>query len=206
LPEKLKEQVDFLESHKHIDALVSGYTIFEQGQISRLRVVIHRSTKQMIHGWLTMRGFGGLIESTGIVRKETLKRLGGFNEALSTSAGLDLSVRLYTDSCLEILPYPQVLYRISLDQWHKDHDSLKRDLSVISALYSKKMEGLHQMEKWHRSYFAWQEASDGGTWGRIRLMIRSILKFHIRDLAMFYSLSSRNIFAWFRGRRFVIEI
>lgn len=206
LPEKLKEQVDFLENHKHIDALVSGYAIFEQGQKSGIRVVAHRSTKRMIHGWLTMRGFGGLIESTGIVRKETLKRLGGFNETLSTSAGLDLSTRLFTESRLEILPYPQVLYRISLDQWHKDQDSLKRDMGVISTLYSKKIEGLLQMEIWHRSYFAWQEASEGGAKGRLRLMIRSLLKFHIRDLAMLYSLSSRNIVAWFRGRRFVIEI
>lgn len=206
LPEKLKEQVDFLESHRHADALVSGYTIFEQGQTSGRRVVVHRSAKRMIHGWLTMRGFGGLIESTGIVRKETLERLGGFNEALSTSAGLDLSARLFTESRLEILPYPQVLYRISLDQWHKDQDSLKRDMSVISTLHSKKMEGLLQMEKWHRSYFSWQEASAGGTRGRLGLMIRSLVKFRIRDLVMFYSLSSRNIVAWLRGRRFVIEI
>lgn len=205
LPRKLQEQVDFLESHNHVDALVSGYTIFEQGQLSGMRVVIHRTTKQMIYGWLTMRGFGGLVESTGIVRRKTLKRLGGFNETLSTSAGLELSVRLFTESHLEMLPFPQVLYRISLDQWHKDQESLKRDMGVLAALYSEKMEGLLQMKKWHRSYFVWQEASDGGTKKRLRLLIRSVLKLHVRDLAMFYSLSSRNIIAWVRGRRVVIE-
>lgn len=204
LPNKLREQVDFLEGHNDVDALVSGYIIFEEGQKSGMRVVLHRTTKHMIYGWLTMRGFGGLIESTGIVRREALRDVGGFNEALSTSAGLELSVRLFTQSRLEILPAKQVLYRISHDQWHKDKESLRRDIGVLTATYSENMEGLRGMAKWHNSYFSWLEASDGGTKGRLRLLIHSLLRLHLRDLAMLYSLSSRNILAWFRGRKVII--
>lgn len=205
LPTKLRAQVDFLEGRSDVDALVTGYIIFEEGQQSGMRVVAHRNTKRMIYGWLTMRGFGGLIESTGIVRRETLSRIGGFNETLSTSAGLELSVRLFNESHLETLPVPHVLYRISLDQWHKDTESLKRDLGVLTTLYSTEMKGLPQMAKWHTSYFSWQQASDEGTKGRLRLLIYSTLRFQIRDLSMLYSLSSRNIIAWFKGRRIAVK-
>lgn len=206
LPNKLLDQVNFLIARPEVDALVSGYTIFELGQKSRFRVVIHRSAERMIHGWLTMRGFGGLIESTGIIKRATLLELGGFDEALSTSAGLDLSVRLFTECNLETLPISQVMYRLSSDQWHKNTVELKKDMDTIAKRYSTKLAGLSQIHKWHKSYYYWSGVSESGKTNILSALLTSIPRIRIRDWLMLSSLISRNFLAQFRGRRVVIDL
>ena len=148
-----------------------------------------------------MRGFGGLIESTGIVKRSALSRVGKFDEELSTSAGLDLGLRLLTDSNLVTISKPHVLYRLSSDQWHKDEHELRKNVDTLAEKYSAKVGGLSQIHKWHNSYFFWLEMEAAGNLERIQNLLFSLLTLQIRDWLMFYSLVSRNVLARLRGKR-----
>ena len=92
---KLEVQIKQLESDTSAVCSLSAYQIFDSRKSLRhLKLIRHHSAKRLIRGWLTMRGFGGGIESGGLVIKSALREVGGFNEQLSTSAGLDLTIRL----------------------------------------------------------------------------------------------------------------
>ena len=138
LADKLHEQMDTFTQQPKVEAIISGFAIFEVDQSSGFRVVTHKSSKRMLRGWMTMRGFGGLIESTGIVKRSALSRVGKFDEELSTSAGLDLGLRLLTDSNLVTISKPHVLYRLSSDQWHKDEHELRKNVDTLAEKYSAK--------------------------------------------------------------------
>jgi hypothetical protein len=92
-----------------------------------------------------MRGFGGLIESTGIIRRTALLGIGGFDESLSTSAGLDLSLRLATSCNSVVLPQPHVLYRLSDDQWHKNEGKLREDAYTLARRYAERFTARSKM-------------------------------------------------------------
>lgn len=201
LANKLREQVDLLIHQPEVDALISGFAIFEVSQTSGFRVVVHKSAEKMLRGWLTMRGFGGLIESTAIIRRTTLSRIGGFDEALSTSAGLDLALRLNIDCNLITFPQPHVLYRLSDDQWHKDEGNLRKDMAILAKRYSVKLSGLSQVHKWHDSYFFWLKIAKSGNRDRSQSVLSSLINFRMRDWIMLYSLISRNLMARLRGKK-----
>ncbi|MEK9179603.1 MAG: glycosyltransferase family 2 protein, partial [Patescibacteria group bacterium] len=201
LANKLKEQVDVLVRQPNVDALISGFAIFEVGQTSGFRVVSHKSAEKMLRGWLNMRGFGGLIESTGIVKRTTLSTVGKYDEELSTSAGLDLGLRLLIGSNLVTSPRAHVLYRLSSDQWHKDEHELRKDMTTLAERYAIKLDGLNQIHKWHNSYFFWLKMEAAGNLERIRNLLFSLLALRVRDWLMFYSLVSRNVLAMLRGKR-----
>lgn len=202
MPEKLQVQVNLLSRRPEVDALFTAYAIFEVGQSEKFRVVVHHSAEDMCRGWLTMRGFGGLIESTGMIRRAALLGVGGFNENLSTSAGLDLSLRLSTSYTATVLPQPLVLYRLSDDQWHKNEGKLREDVDTLAEKYSKTLGGLQHVYQWHDSYFFWLRMRTAGNSVRAREMISSLANLRIRDWIMLYSLVSRNVMARLRGKRF----
>ena len=141
LPEKLQVQVNLLDRQPEVDALISGYAIFRVGQVKKFRIVVHHSAENMCKDWLTMRGFGGGLESTGIVRRIAYFAVGGFDESLSTSAGLDLSLKLVTSRNLVVLPQPHALYRLSDDQWHKNEGKLREDAYTLARRYSEGLNG-----------------------------------------------------------------
>jgi glycosyltransferase involved in cell wall biosynthesis len=201
LPEKLQVQVDLLNQQPQVDALFSGYAIFEMGQVGKFRIVAHHSAANMCKDWLTMRGFGGLIESTGIIRRTALLGIGGFDESLSTSAGLDLSLRLATSCNLIVLPRPHVLYRLSDDQWHKNEGKLREDAYTLARRYAERLDGLQHVRKWQDSYFFWFRFKTAGNLKRASEMLSSFTNFRVRDWAMLYSLVSRNVVARIRGRK-----
>jgi glycosyltransferase involved in cell wall biosynthesis len=206
LPDKLQAQVDLLNQQPGVDALFSGYAIFEMGQVKNFRIVVHHSAENMCTGWLTMRGFGGLIESTGIIRRTALLRIGGFDESLSTSAGLDLSLRLTTSCNSVVLPQPHVLYRLSDDQWHRNEGKLREDVYILATRYSERLNGLQHVRKWQDSYFFWLRFKTAGNSKRVSEMLSSFTYFRARDWIMLYSLVSRNVVARIRGKKFEIRL
>jgi len=147
---KLEVQIKQLESDASAVCSLSAYQIFDSRKSLRYpKLVKHHSTKRLIWGWLTMRGFGGGIESGGLVKKSALQAVGGFNEQLSTSAGLDLTIRLSLKGKILFSNNTCFRYRKYLGQWHTFESVLVENLSLLRS--SKLVEGYNLQGK-HEAY------------------------------------------------------
>jgi glycosyltransferase involved in cell wall biosynthesis len=147
---KLEEQIKQLESDASAVCSLSAYQIFDSRKSLRYpKLIKHHSTKRLIRGWLTMRGFGGGIESGGLIRKSALQKVGGFDEQLSTSAGLDLTIRLSLNGKILFSNNTYFRYRKYLGQWHTFESVLVENLSHLRS--SQLIQGYNLVGK-HQAY------------------------------------------------------
>ena len=199
LPNKLELQVNFLLSNPNVGLVLTPYIIFREGQKSNFRLVQSVDSKKMIGNWLSMTGFGGLIESTGVVRKEIIERYEGFTNSLSMAAGLDLSLRIASQERVEILKDPLVFYRLSTGQFHKQEDILVSDLATITMKFSKSNVDLVRLQSWQTSYLYWSNCRTLGFRYFVLSSVKNLLLFRWQNIAMLYFLLSRNLIAVSRG-------
>lgn len=147
---KLEVQIKQLESDTSAVCSLSAYQIFDSRKSLRhLKLIRHHSTKRLIRGWLTMRGFGGGIESGGLVMKSALREIGGFNEQLSTSAGLDLTIRLSLIGKILFANNTCFRYRKYMGQWHTFESVLVDNLSLLRS--SRFTQG-NNLQRKHQAY------------------------------------------------------
>ena len=195
-PTKIQSQVDAMIKNPGCVLALSAYAIFSD-RTSRPRVVRHKSSKRMNSRWLDMRGFGGGLESLGLVRRRTIDEIGKFDEDLSTSAGLDLSLRLAQRGEIVLLRQIGLYYRISDGQWHGNSDALKRDLIRLITRYgasnSKKLVALQE------SYFYWTKVRSMGLLEFVKSIFLAIIKLDIYRILMLESLLSRNLYSQLLG-------
>jgi len=195
-PTKIQSQVDAMIKNPRCVLVLSAYAIFG-GRKSRPRVVRHKSSKRMNSRWLDMRGFGGGLESLGLVRRSTIDEIGMFDEGLSTSSGLDLSLRLARCGEIVLLRQIGLYYRISDGQWHSNSDALKSDLIQLISRYgttdSKKLASLQE------SYFYWTKVRSKGLTEFVFSAFLGIVKVDRHKLSMLYSLLSRNLYSQLLG-------
>jgi glycosyltransferase involved in cell wall biosynthesis len=195
-PTKIQSQVDVMIKNPGCVLVLSAYAIFD-GRTSRPRVVRHKRSKRMNSQWLDMRGFGGGLESLGLVRRSTIDEIGMFDEELSTSSGLDLSLRLAQRGEIVLLRQIGLYYRISDGQWHGNSDALKRDLIRLITRYgasdSKKFVALQE------SYFYWTKVRSMGLLEFVKSIFLAIIKLDIYRILMLESLLSRNLYSQLLG-------
>lgn len=147
---KLEVQIKQLESDASAVCSLSAYQIFDSRKSSPyLKLIKHHSTKRLIRGWLTMHGFGGGLESGGLVVKSALEKAGGFNEQLSTSAGLDLTIRLSLIGKILFSNNTCFRYRKYLGQWHTFESVLAENLSQLRS--SQLTQG-DNLQRKHQAY------------------------------------------------------
>jgi len=195
-PTKIQSQVDAMIENPECILVLSAYAIFGDRTI-RPRVVKHKRSNHMNSRWLDMRGFGGGLESLGLVRRSTIDEIGMFDEELSTSSGLDLSLRLAQRGEIVLLRQIGLYYRISDGQWHGNSDALKRDLIRLITRYgatnSKKLVALQE------SYFYWTKVRSMGPLEFVKSIFLAIIKLDIYRILMLQSLLSRNLYSQLLG-------
>lgn len=160
---KLEVQVSMLSENKNASLVICPYLIYEEG-VSKFgkRFVVHSNTRKMLKNWLNLRGFGAGTESTGLVRKNFLVLIGGFDSKLSTSAGLDLTIRL--SRCGEILTAKNTYmkYRIHTGQWHSNLEILSLDLDLLREKISGSSDSQRtKIALAHAAYLHLQELRQG---------------------------------------------
>jgi glycosyltransferase involved in cell wall biosynthesis len=149
---KTHSQFLAMEADPECVLVLSQFVIFNQK--SKLpRLISHSDTNKLLTGWLSMLGFGGGIESVGLVRRSALGSDLRFDESLSTSSGLDFSIRVAERGSICFLKEIGLLYRISEGQWHSDTKELLRNLVVIREKYQGSTED--SLLKYHSAYIFW---------------------------------------------------
>jgi glycosyltransferase involved in cell wall biosynthesis len=199
MPSKLHKQTDYLVKNKDVDILFCSYVIFEESLKKPLRVVRFRDSRKMIMRWLQMLGFGGLIESVGLIKKDFFINHGAFSEDLSTSSGLEISLRGLLHSKVAVLPDVLVGYRISDNQWHKDSNELAINCKVLNRMYGDKVLKETSITSYQDSYFFWNGMRDKGRVDYLYSFIISLIKFDVPRAHMFLALLSRNLRSYLIG-------
>lgn len=206
LPSKLELQMETMLANPNFGLLLTSYAIFREGQLRNFRVVFSSDSRKMISRWLNMTGFGGLIESTGLMKKTTLEKFGLYSELFSMTAGLDLCLEIISELEVGILKEPLVLYRLSPGQLHKQEDLLVKDLNTVTRKYTKSDEELKRLKRSHASYLFWSNCRVQGTRFFLIAIVKSLVLLRFRNLLMLYFLLSRNVVAFYRGYRQRLKI
>ena len=185
-----------MESNSDSVLVVSPFAIFESNSIVP-RVVRHTNSKKMLKGWLTMTGFGGGIESVGLIRRITLGTELRFDEKLTTSSGLDFTLQLDKLGDILFLKDIGLFYRISEGQWHSNTYELERNLKIIRSKYQ--CNSNEQLSKYHFAYTYWAQLRHTGWWNCFIAFGKSVLIFDKERVYMIFCLLFRNIKARFLG-------
>jgi glycosyltransferase involved in cell wall biosynthesis len=194
---KLSFQFNYLEENPGVLGVLSAYAIFK-AKSKRVRVIQSKDFDTMLRKWADMSGFGGGLESVGMVRHLEGNKDSLFDENLSTSSGLDFTIRYSKIGRIVLLPNIGLLYRLSDGQWHTNSDELMRNSSIIAGKFETYFS--LDLARRHRDYFYWIEVRKHGYYYFARMVMRSFLNLHFSRLAMLYWLLSRNIQALIQGR------
>ena len=206
--QKIEKQVQLLNSHPEIELVFTPYVIFRKNQNRGFRIIENRDPKKLVRDWLNMRGFGGLIESTGMVKRKTLLDFGGFPANFSMTAGLDLSLRIVQSRGTALTSSPLVFYRLSEGQFHKNEAVLIKEMELTSKMHSRSSLELSRLSNQHKSYHFWSARRREGKSSFVRSTISTVLSLDYLKLSMLYFLMARNLQALIRGhlqRRFIRE-
>ena len=202
---KLSTQFEYLEANPGVIGVLSGYAIFSSN-LKRIRVVRNTDFNRMLKNWTSMRGFGGGLESVGMVRRNMDCDEIFFDEDLSTSSGLDFAIRCSQFGKMVVLEEIGLLYRLSSGQWHTNIDELSDNMFLISEKYSSYFK--LDLHKRHLDYYFWIEARKHGHPHLIRVILDDLAHLRVLRLQMLYWLLSRNVKAILIGRlsrRYVLE-
>jgi glycosyltransferase involved in cell wall biosynthesis len=194
---KLKSQFDSLESDDELVAVLSPFVIFSANSKTP-RLVSHHATEKLLIGWITMRGFGGGIESVGLIRRSALGMDLRFDESLSTSSGLDFTLRLSERGKVGFVKEIGLLYQISEGQWHSNTDELMRNLEIIRKKYPGYSPD--SLEEWHSAYIYWAKKKSKGWYRFVGALLKSFCYQNRRlRLLMIWALTTRNVNAKWQG-------
>jgi glycosyltransferase involved in cell wall biosynthesis len=209
-PNKIELQVKAIEGTPNTVLVLSAYAIFKNAS-SVPRIVRHKNVSKMNAQWLDMSGFGGGLESLGLVKRMALDQIGLFDENLSTSSGLDLSLRLERVGEIVLLKQLGLYYRISSGQWHANPVALKRDLLTLKDKHA----GSHtkNVSRLQDAYFFWTAVRLEGLLAFTKALAKSLSTLDLIKLRMCKSLVLRNyhsrVLGWLerkKTRRFLMSI
>lgn len=204
--DKLEKQVEFLDKNSEVDLLFTSYIIFEESLSKPLRYIRFKSAESMIIRWLQMLGFGGLIESTGMVRSSFFEREGLFDLDLSTSSGLDVSIRGLLNSKVAVLHEALVGYRLSDNQWHKRMDELSNNCFELSDRYGNMISSKREIKELQASYFHWNSIRSKGKAILFIELLLCLIRLDITRLKMLNALISRNLRSLFLGMKYAGQL
>jgi len=129
---KLSRQVEFLEANPQIDMVLCNYFMLTESK-SRTKAVSLEPVQQKVVLWLLTTGYGGLIESTGLVRTSALHRVGSFNPNLEMCGGLDLAFRFSSLAKSGCVDEYLCGYSVSYDGWHNNKEDMLKSYSHLLA-------------------------------------------------------------------------
>ncbi len=127
LPRKLELQVDELQRRRGELALCAVGVVDADG--GDLRVQRLRARHDLLTGMLTFDGTSTVsCGSTGLFRRASFLQMGGFDQALSTSADWDLLVRYVLRGPVVYVDEPLVSYRVHAANMSRDIAVTERDM------------------------------------------------------------------------------
>lgn len=130
LPGKLAAQLAAMEADPRLGYVYTGYRRVDARLLGLAPPVIIEPDEAVLRT-LLLEPPGIWVSSTCLFPKAVLDEVGGFDERLSTSADVDLAVRVGLRYPVAGINEPLVLYRQHAEQMHLGLDAMAHDMSVI---------------------------------------------------------------------------
>jgi glycosyltransferase involved in cell wall biosynthesis len=201
-PDKIVTQVDHMDKHPNIGLTLTSYLISNE-TASNPRLIKFKNVNSLLDGWLSMRGFGGLVESTGCIRSSLLSHELFYDLSLKGSEGLDFTKRWMEAAEAEIILKPLTLYRISDNQLHFDTAAISENVNRITKKF------FHDpviRDKYLDSQSSFFYLDSLRSRPLHKILIGVALSFDPKVLTMAFCISFRNFRAWNRGRKYQQKI
>ena len=134
--DKISSQIEFMQKNKNFGLSLTPYLILSKNK-SHLRYISYSRVASLLVGWHSMTGFGGLVESTGCIRRSFLDESLYFNKNLSSSEGLDFTIKWHNKFDVGIMEEPLTIYRLTSNQLHRNTSLISINMKEINNLYVK---------------------------------------------------------------------
>lgn len=157
LPTKTTLQVELLSSHPEVALSYTGMTVVDS-DLSPIGSMPCPSGADALRNALLLDARCVAVAQTGMVKKDVFMGIGGFDEALSTSADTDLVCRVSVEHQVAGIDEPLVLYRQHGAQMHLNLDAMERDMArVFERIYRDPRLPAHlralQQRSWGKLWF-----------------------------------------------------
>lgn len=200
LPQKLEKQL-FLIERAGISLVLCSYLIINE-QNEYIRLVKFRDSNRLLRNWATLRGFGGGLESGGLIKKSDFQLIGGFDSRFSSSSGLDLSLRLSRIGKVSVVRDVGFVYRFNSSGFHTQYGELERNLEILQDMYPES-EHFLELKRNHDAFIYWAKLREGAKLGLAIGLIQSLMSFRIFRIYFFFRVIWRNLLALFRGVKYI---
>ena len=152
MPNKLSKQIDLMQTSPDCLVSLTDYVITRDFD-SRVRGIRSSRSNNLLDRWLNMRGFGGLVESTGLVRRKVFDHGVYFDETLTTGEGLDFMLRISILGRFCVVPDFLTVYRLSDGQLHKNEALIEINGGNLATKYASDPSSLGRIMRDQKSYF-----------------------------------------------------
>jgi glycosyltransferase involved in cell wall biosynthesis len=145
-PDKLEAQFNALKEHPEA-AVAYSWTDWIDESSQLIGAGVHQTASGNVYGKLLLGDFIG-SGSNPLIRKQALVEVGGFNESLVHAEDWDLWLRLAAGYHFIAVPFPQVLYRKSIDSASMNVLNMEvGSLKVIERAYAQAPDSLKHLKR-----------------------------------------------------------
>ncbi len=204
-PSKISKQVAYLERDDSVDLVFCNYIILSK-RMGSTKAVSMKKIEDRIKSWLMTIGYGGLVESTGLLRTSTIGTSIVFNEKLQMSGGLDLAFRYSHEHRVACVNEYLCGYRLVEDGWHNNKSDLiasMDELFTLGGIYSSSISRLRIYLQVHLNL--WRFRCDSSL-AHLYLLVKTVTSSPV--LTSYYLISSvcRVAIAQIRGIFYIKQV
>jgi glycosyltransferase involved in cell wall biosynthesis len=191
-PDKLSKQINHMQNSPDCLVSLTDYVITRDFD-PKIRGIRSSKSNNLLERWLNMRGFGGLVESTGIARREVFDQGACFDESLSTGEGLDFMFQVSKLGKFCILPDFLTVYRLSDGQLHRNEALVERNMRELATKYASDPRSLSHILKVQKAYFSISQLRALRKLQLIVAFLRKVSKLDLNIVSVAISIILRNV-------------
>jgi len=130
--DKLKVQIDYLETHSHFVGVGCQYSVIRNEDEKTLRLIDFKWTREGTTDWLLLYGNPPALNSVLLIKRSVFNELGGFDTNLGSHAeDMDFLWRLNASHDLGYLPCDCATIRQWSGQGHRHISAMYESLQIV---------------------------------------------------------------------------
>jgi len=202
MPGKIEKQVTYMDENPSIGLSLTPYLIYSIGRLFSVRLVSEVNPKKIVQGWIGMSYFGGLVESTGCIRRSYLDSALLFDLSLMGSEGLDFTIKWLNRFPAGVLKEPLTIYRISPNGLHYDVSAISENMTRVTNQYISLENERVKLLNQQAAFFRLNDIRFQPKYRVLYFMFFSFVTFNTPNIRMGWWIISRNIRAIINGVRY----